>query len=144
MLPTSLTTPRPRSPSTPSCLAWSWSTPSSTTPATHAAYDVFQHLALQVDGPADVDRWHAWLVQGGIEVLGPVDHKIIYSIYFHDPNGLRLEITAVLDPTWNDRSDQAHASLAEWSEVKATAAESGRDLVSVLADLTRLRSHRRS
>src|ERR1700686_3624493 len=112
--------------------------------ASHAAYDVFQHLALLVDSPADVDRWHAWLVQQGIEVLGPVDHKIIYSIYFHDPNGLRLEITAVLDPTWNDRSDQAHASLAEWSEVKATAAESGRDLVSVLADLTRPRSHRRS
>ncbi|MFI5041270.1 MAG: VOC family protein, partial [Acidimicrobiales bacterium] len=112
--------------------------------ATHAAYDVFQHLALQVDSPADVDLWHAWLVQRGIEVLGPVDHKIIYSIYFHDPNGLRLEITAVLDPTWNDRSDQAHAALVEWSEVKATAAESGRDMVSVLADLTRLRSHRRS
>ena len=35
-------------------------------------------------------------------------------------------------------------SLAEWTQVKATAAETGRDMVSVLADLTRLRSHRRS
>lgn len=112
--------------------------------APHPAYDVFQHLALQVDSPADVDRWHAWLVDRGVDVLGPVDHKIIYSIYFHDPNGLRLEITAVLDPTWNDRGEQAHASLAEWNQAKVSAAESGRDMVSVLADLTRLRSHRRS
>jgi catechol 2,3-dioxygenase-like lactoylglutathione lyase family enzyme len=110
----------------------------------HPAYDVFQHLAMQVDSKETVDRWHAWLVQSGVEVLGPVDHKIIYSIYFHDPNGLRLEITAALDPTWNDRSDAAHVSLAEWQQAKATARESGRDMVSVLADLTRARSHRRA
>jgi catechol 2,3-dioxygenase-like lactoylglutathione lyase family enzyme len=110
----------------------------------HAAYDVFQHLALQVDSREDVDRWHAWLVKNRIEVLGPVDHKIIYSVYFHDPNGLRLEITAAIDPTWNDRSEQAHASLVEWQNAKATARETGRDMVSVLTDLARERSHRRS
>jgi catechol 2,3-dioxygenase-like lactoylglutathione lyase family enzyme len=112
--------------------------------STHPAYDVFQHLALQVDSTGEVDRWQTWLVDQGVEVLGPVDHKIIYSIYFHDPNGLRLEITANVDPTWNDQGERAHASLAEWSQVKATARESGRDMVSVLADLTRLRSHSRS
>jgi len=111
---------------------------------THPAYDVFQHLAMQVDSREDVDRWHTWLIDQGVEVLGPVDHKIIYSIYFHDPNGLRLEITTALDPTWNDRGEQAHASLAEWQQVKETATASGRDMVSVLADLTRERSHRRS
>jgi len=112
--------------------------------ATHPAYDVFQHLALQVDSKAEVDRWRTWLVDQGVEVLGPVDHKIIYSIYFHDPNGLRLEITANLDPTWNDQGERAHASLVEWAQVKATARDSGREMASVLADLTRLRSHRRS
>jgi len=111
---------------------------------THAAYDVFQHLAMQVASPAEVDRWCEWLLERGVDVLGPVDHKIIYSIYFHDPNGLRLEITAVIDSTWNDRGAQANASLAEWSDVKATAAATGQDMVSVLADLTRARSHRRS
>ena len=48
---------------------------------------------MQVDTTDDVDRWHEWLGTHGVEVLGPVDHKIIYSIYFHDPNGVRLEIT---------------------------------------------------
>src|SRR3984893_19317468 len=38
--------------------------------ATHAAYDVFQHLALPVDSPAAVDRWHARLGQEGIAEHG--------------------------------------------------------------------------
>jgi catechol 2,3-dioxygenase-like lactoylglutathione lyase family enzyme len=112
--------------------------------STHPAYDIFQHLALQVDTPAEVDRWHAWLVSKGVDVIGPVDHKIIYSVYFHDPNGLRLEVTTAIDPTWNDQSEAAHVSLGEWQAAKAEAASSGRDMVEVLADLTRERSHRAS
>src|SRR5687768_16070750 len=72
-------------------------------PHPHAAYGIFQHLALQVDSPEAVDWWKDWLEQHGNDVLGPIDHKIIKSIYFHDPHGLRLELTAVVDPTWNDR-----------------------------------------
>jgi catechol 2,3-dioxygenase-like lactoylglutathione lyase family enzyme len=110
----------------------------------HPAYSVFQHLALQVDSVEDVDSWHAWLEANGIDVLGPVNHKIIYSIYFHDPNGLRLEITTALDPTWNDQGANAHASLAEWEEVKRMARDDGRGMVEALAELTRQRSHRAS
>jgi catechol 2,3-dioxygenase-like lactoylglutathione lyase family enzyme len=113
-------------------------------PAPHPAYDVFQHLALQVDSKQSVDAWQAWLVENGVDVLGPVDHKIIYSIYFHDPNGLRLEITTPLDPHWNDMADKARASLEEWEQVKAEARRSGRDMVTVLKELTHERSHRRA
>jgi catechol 2,3-dioxygenase-like lactoylglutathione lyase family enzyme len=113
-------------------------------PPPHPAYDTFQHLAMQVPTTDEVDRWHGWLGQHGVEVLGPVDHKIIYSIYFHDPNGLRLEITAPTSPTWNDNAAAAQASLADWQTVKERAAASGDDMVSVLAELTRQRSHRRS
>jgi glyoxylase I family protein len=113
-------------------------------PAPHPAYDVFQHLALQVDSKETVDEWRDWLVENGVDVLGPVDHKIIYSIYFHDPNGLRLEITTPLDPHWNDMPDQALASLEEWERVKAEARSSGRDMVTVLKELTQERSHRRA
>ena len=113
-------------------------------PPPQAAYDTFQHLALQVSSTDEVDHWHQWLGEHGIEVLGPVDHKIIYSIYFHDPNGLRLEITTPTSPIWNDNAAAARASLADWETVKARAAESGDDMVEVLAELTRERSHRRS
>lgn len=112
-------------------------------PPPHPAYDVFRHIALEVESPAVVDAWHAWLVANDIPVIGPVDHKIIYSIYFHDPNGIRLELTTPTDPAWNNNPDGAAASLREWESVKAAAADTGADLVHVLADLTRRRSHQR-
>jgi catechol 2,3-dioxygenase-like lactoylglutathione lyase family enzyme len=113
-------------------------------PPPHAAYDTFQHLALQVDTPATVDRWHRWLEACGIEVLGPVDHKIIYSVYFHDPNGLRLEITAPTSAAWNDNADYAATQLADWTALKDKARSSGDDLVSVLNEFAAERSHRRA
>jgi catechol 2,3-dioxygenase-like lactoylglutathione lyase family enzyme len=112
-------------------------------PLPHAAYDTFQHLALQVATTDDVDRWHAWLGAHGVEVLGPVDHKIIYSIYFHDPNGVRLEITTPTSATWNDNGEAARASLDEWNTVKARAAASGDDMATVLHALAAERSHQR-
>ena len=113
-------------------------------PAPHPAYDVFQHLALQVDSKEAVDQWYDWLVENDVDVLGPVDHKIIYSIYFHDPNGLRLEITTPLDPRWNDMGATALASLEEWERVKADARRSGRDMVTMLKELTQERIHQRA
>ena len=110
----------------------------------HPAYNTFQHIALQVDSTEEVDRWHAWLQANGVEVLGPVDHKIIYSVYFHDPNGVRLEITTPTSPSWNDNGEAARASLADWQAIKERAHATGADMASVLAELTRERSHRRS
>jgi catechol 2,3-dioxygenase-like lactoylglutathione lyase family enzyme len=110
----------------------------------HPAYDTFQHLALQVESPDAVDRWHRWLESNGVEVLGPVDHKIIYSIYFHDPNGLRLELTAPTSPAWNDNNAHAATQLADWTTVKERAQSSGEDMVTVLHRLASERSHRRA
>jgi len=77
-------------------------------------------------------------------VLGPVDHKIIYSIYFHDPNGVRLEITTPTSERWNDNGDAAWASLADWETVKTRAREQGDDMSTVLKELAAERSHQRS
>jgi catechol 2,3-dioxygenase-like lactoylglutathione lyase family enzyme len=108
----------------------------------HAAYATFRHFAMEVDSTDTVDQWAAWLGSNGVDLIGPVDHGIIYSIYFRDPDGNRLEITTPIDPKWNDDADRAQASLAEWEALKADARSSGRDMASVLADLTRARSHR--
>jgi catechol 2,3-dioxygenase-like lactoylglutathione lyase family enzyme len=110
----------------------------------HAAYNTFQHLALQVDTPETVDRWHDWLEACGVEVLGPVDHKIIYSVYFHDPSGLRLEITAPTSPLWNDNAEHAAVQLADWTKLKENARASGADLVSELNRFAAERSHRKA
>jgi catechol 2,3-dioxygenase-like lactoylglutathione lyase family enzyme len=110
----------------------------------HAAYDTFQHLALQVDTPEDVDRWHEWLASNSVDVLGPVNHKIIYSVYFHEPGGMRLEITAPVTSNWNDNATAAERNLRDWQAVKKFAAENGVDVQEALITMTRERSHQRT
>lgn len=79
-----------------------------------------QHLALKV---ADMDTLLAYkqrLLDGGVEVVGPTDHKICQSIYFFDPNGHRLELTvdtasAKLRALLAGKAD---ATLEVWSRTK--------------------------
>ncbi len=56
--------------------------------------DWAQHLALEVDSLEILADKKARLESHGINVLGPVDHGFIQSIYFFDPNGHRLELAA--------------------------------------------------
>ena len=52
------------------------------------------HLALRVDSVQAVEEARARLIAAGVDVLGPVDHEgFVQSIYFFDPNGVRLELT---------------------------------------------------
>lgn len=104
---------------------------------THPAYDVFNHIALEVETVAEVDEWRAWLQAKGVEVLGPVDHTIIYSIYFFDPNCIRLEITTPLVADWNDRPARAQEIVDSWNAAKKQAADEGREVVDVLHELIR-------
>jgi catechol 2,3-dioxygenase-like lactoylglutathione lyase family enzyme len=101
----------------------------------HPAYDTFDHLALEVASTADVDEWQAWLVGKGVDVLGPVDHTIIYSIYFHDPNGIRLEITTPLVADWNDRPAEAERVVGAFVRAKDDARAGGRPAGDVLREV---------
>ncbi len=105
---------------------------------THPAYDTFNHVALQATDRAELRRWREWLQQCGVEVLGPVDHKgMIESIYFYDPNGIRLELTVPLDPEWNRHTKQGNADLQCWVETKERALREGRDPGKALLELIR-------
>lgn len=107
-------------------------------PATHPAYGIFDHIALQAKDSAEVIRWHEWLCANEIEVVGPVDHKgLIFSIYFHDPNGLRLEITTPLDTKWNCHTEQGYADLKMWCDAKNKAIAENRDVSDALVQLIR-------
>ncbi|HMN83334.1 MAG TPA: VOC family protein [Burkholderiaceae bacterium] len=106
--------------------------------SSHPAYDVFNHIALQARDRDEVLRWHAWLTSNGIEVIGPVDHKgMILSIYFHDPAGIRLEITTPLDADWNRHTDQGYADLKRWLDCKERAQREGRDVPKALIEMIR-------
>ncbi|WP_371134110.1 VOC family protein [Polaromonas sp.] len=78
------------------------------------------HISFRVNTVADLEAMKARLQAGGIEVLGVTDHHIFKSIYFFDPNGVRLELTAQLADEFEmlKESKTAHARLAEWTARK--------------------------
>jgi catechol 2,3-dioxygenase-like lactoylglutathione lyase family enzyme len=94
----------------------------------HPAYEIFDHLAMEVGSVEELHAWHRHLVAQGVEVLGPTDHGIILSIYFRDPNGYRLELTVPLDKTWNQRGEQGYADVRLWTETKRSAIERDEDV----------------
>jgi catechol 2,3-dioxygenase-like lactoylglutathione lyase family enzyme len=107
-------------------------------PVTHPAYFIFDHIALEAADKEEVEQWADWLRANDIEVVGPVDHKgLIYSVYFQDPNGLRMEITAPLDKNWNMHTEQGYADLAAWCDTKKAAIRDGKDVGEALLKLIR-------
>ncbi len=94
-------------------------------PVSHPAYNIFNHLALDVGSKEAVERWAERLRAHGVDIVGPTDHGIIYSVYFYDPNGIRLELTADVVPDWKDHEAEAAADIRDWKTVKATATKTG-------------------
>ncbi len=79
------------------------------------------HIALAVE-PEVFDRMLDKGRAEGREVRGPVDHGFVRSIYFRDPNGYVIELTAetgmhgeIMDPA----RSRPHAALARWQAGKA-------------------------
>lgn len=78
------------------------------------------HIALGVDN----DAFEAMLEKGraqGRPVRGPVDHGFCRSLYFRDPNGYIVELTAdtgvhqeMMDPA----QSMPHRALAQWQAAK--------------------------
>ena len=78
------------------------------------------HLALQVGSLDELKQIKQRLKQAGIAVLGLTDHHIFQSIYFFDPNGIRLELTAQVasDEEMHRASLTTHEKLAQWTKAK--------------------------
>jgi len=76
------------------------------------------HLALQMNSVAEVEAAKKRLEYNGVEVLGVTDHGFLKSIYFFDPNGVRLELTAftTTPAEMQKKREQAHASLKVWTD----------------------------
>ena len=107
-------------------------------PATHPAYDIFNHIAFQVDSVEEVKRWREWLGANGVDVIGPIEHEgLVLSIYFRDNNGYRLELTTPLDKDWNRHTDKAYRDLENWLGVKEKARREGKDVRGALVEFIR-------
>jgi catechol 2,3-dioxygenase-like lactoylglutathione lyase family enzyme len=86
-------------------------------------HDYDLHIALEVDYSV-LEPMMAKGRAAGIETRGVSDHQFIHSIYFRDPNGYIIELTAKLphhddavDPARND----ARGLLDKWQAGKAGA-----------------------
>jgi catechol 2,3-dioxygenase-like lactoylglutathione lyase family enzyme len=78
------------------------------------------HLALQVPTEEQLIAAKARLEKAGVPALGITDHEIIHSIYFFDPNGLRVELTtwAVDQLHMDGEARLARKRLDAWTEMK--------------------------
>ena len=72
-----------------------------------------------------VSEWAEHLTAQGVDFIGPVEHGIITSIYFRDPNNLRLELTADVIPEWKEHGDKATQDVADWQALKERSAKEG-------------------
>jgi len=78
------------------------------------------HIAFRVESIQALEDSKTRLQAHGIEVLGITDHRIFKSIYFFDPNGIRLELSAqVATPEqMHSESLDVRAQLDAWTVQK--------------------------
>jgi catechol 2,3-dioxygenase-like lactoylglutathione lyase family enzyme len=91
----------------------------------HARADAFgrqdpfdAHLALRVADESSMLTMRARIVDAGVSCFGPIDHGFVRSIYFHDPNGVQIEVTCKVADHDNYMAEQERAArrhLTEWS-----------------------------
>lgn len=74
-----------------------------------------RHLALSVDSEEELMSALRRLKEHDVEVIGPVDHEGIWqSIYFFDPNGVRLELTYQNRALTDEDSARAYEAVEAW------------------------------
>jgi len=74
------------------------------------------HLALSLGSSEEIDRARQRLIDNGVEVIGPIDHEGIWkSIYFFDPNGVRLEFTFQNRDLTEEDATAAAAAVDAWT-----------------------------
>ena len=81
------------------------------------------HFAMRIAGHAALDAWKMRLLNRGVEVEGPIDHGMFRSIYFHDPNGYRLEFAsteAKEKEVFDAHGARAHELMRSWTAWKAS------------------------
>ncbi len=87
-------------------------------------HDFDLHIALEVT-PEDLQTMLAKGMAAGIETRGPSDHRFIDSIYFRDPNGYVIELTAKRadhDAAMDPKNNEARGIVRQWTAERGAAA----------------------
>jgi catechol 2,3-dioxygenase-like lactoylglutathione lyase family enzyme len=83
-------------------------------------HDYDLHIALEVT-PDDLQTMFDRGKAEGIDVRGIADHEFVHSIYFRDPNGYVIELTAKTDdhdPLLDPATNNARGILDDWQASK--------------------------
>jgi len=83
-------------------------------------HDYDLHIALEVP-PGDLQPWLEKGKAAGLDPRGIADHGFIRSIYFRDPNGYVIELTAKMpnhDEFMDPAGNEAALTLAKWQKNK--------------------------
>jgi catechol 2,3-dioxygenase-like lactoylglutathione lyase family enzyme len=86
--------------------------------------DLDLHIALEVDEPTLLSMFTKGR-ESGIETRGIVDHGLVHSIYFRDPNGYVIELTAKMpghDEAMDPATNNARVILDKWEAAKQKGA----------------------
>lgn len=81
------------------------------------------HIALEVEYDDMMELFEKGKA-AGMETRGVSDHNFIHSIYFRDPNGYVIELTAPTETAAEyaaKAKTEAHAKLAAWQASKPAA-----------------------
>lgn len=87
-------------------------------------HDFDLHIALEVEPEVLKERLEAGR-RAGHEVRGPADHGFVDSIYFRDPNGYVIELTAKKpdhDSSFDPSGAKPRAILDRWQGQKSSRA----------------------
>lgn len=76
------------------------------------------HIAFEVSGEKQLSEWREHLAAHDVET-SMIDHGFLKSIYFYDPNGIRLEITSKTDAYESTMEEEQHdirERIRSWTE----------------------------
>lgn len=74
-----------------------------------------KHIALNVRSMDELDSWKQQLTDKGVDYIGTVDHEgIWHSIYFFDPNGIRLELTYQARELTQEDAAEGEREVQRW------------------------------
>jgi len=85
-----------------------------------AQHDFDLHIALEVEEPTLLAMFAKGKEQG-IDTRGIADHGMVHSIYFRDPNGYVIELTAKMpghDEAMNPATNGARDILDKWQAAR--------------------------
>jgi glyoxylase I family protein len=82
----------------------------------------WHHIAMEVEGgDATIDAYKKKLESAGVDVF-EIDHGYCRSIYFYDPNGLRVEFAtnvSVTERFFADKYQSVNDDMAAWKALRA-------------------------